>query len=79
MLDIHNISVWDFFDNASKEGTDESIKTNRFTLGMAMSARAPGGSVKSNQKTEKRQSHQLQELFKNDMINTNVLPKVKND
>lgn len=82
LLDLNNISVWDFFDNVSKDDTDEPTqRTNRFggSLGMAVGARAPSESQRSKQKASKRSTHQLQELFKNDMINTTVLPKIKND
>ena len=85
MIDLNNISVWEFFENVSKtDSIEEQNRKNRYggSLGMAVSVRAPSESNKyRNSKSELKfgQSNQLKELFKNDMINLNVLPKIRPD
>lgn len=54
MLDLNNISVWDFFDNVSKSDTDDPLHRNsRFggSLGMAVSVRMHSDSMRSKPKS----------------------------
>lgn len=86
MIDLNNISVWDFFENVSKTDSmeDHYKRSNRFggSLGMAVSVRVPSESHRGRHSKSGNHpvgSSQLHELFKNEMINVNVLPKIKAD
>jgi len=90
VLDLNNISVWDFFQNANEgvDGDDFAQANNRHpgALGMALSlsisprgGRVAGEAQLRKIETEQNHAHQLQELFRNDMINMDKLPVIRKD
>lgn len=89
MIDLNNISVWDFFENVSKsDQMDDPYRKNTRIAGslqMAVSVRPPSESNRGKQSKSGGGAlnpgacQQLHDMFKNDMINVNVLPKIKVD